>query len=50
MHAKGNRLVELRVHNRTHRTPGMNCLVLRTEEEVVGRIRHKNLVAHIAGN
>ena len=26
-----------------------NCLVLRTEEEVIGRIRHEKLVAHIAG-
>jgi hypothetical protein len=26
-----------------------NCLVLRAEEEVVGRIRHEKLVAHIAG-
>jgi hypothetical protein len=29
---------------------GMKCLVLRAEEEVVGRIRHENLVTHIAGD
>ena len=29
---------------------GMKCSVLRAEEEVVGRIRHENLVTHIAGD
>lgn len=29
---------------------GMACLVLRAEEEVVGRIGNENLVTHIAGD